>query len=95
MLRQSVAGDDPHLIWPLNEDHYGPEEYAGVCSEILTRQLNKQTGQTQQVWKKVGRYNEALDLLTYSLALVHHVGIGFLISQAEAIARAAEQEKAA
>ena len=95
MLRQSVAGDDPHLIWPLNEDHYGPEEYAGVCSEILTRQLNKQTGQTQQVWKKVGRYNEALDLLTYSLALVHHVGIGFLISQAEAIVRAGEQEKAA
>ena len=75
--------------------HYGPEEYAGVCSEILTRQLNKQTGQTVQVWKKVGRYNEALDLLTYSLALVHHVGIGFLISQAEAIARASEQEKAA
>ena len=95
MLRQAVAGDDPHLIWPLNEDHYGPEEYAGVCSEILTRQINKQTGQTQQVWKKVGRYNEALDLLTYSLALIHHVGIGFLISQAEAIARAAEQEKAA
>ena len=95
MLRQSVAGGEPSLIWPLNEDHFGPEEYAGICSEILTRALNKQTGQTQQVWKKIGRYNEPLDLLTYSLALVHHIGIGFLISQAEAIARAAEQGKAA
>ena len=95
MLRQSVAGDDPSLIWPQDESHYGPEEYAGIVSEVLTRQLNKQTGQTQQVWKKVGRYNEPLDLLTYSLALVHHVGIGFLISQGDAIARAADQERAA
>ena len=54
MLRQSVAGDDPHLIWPLNEDFYGPEEFAGVCSEILTRQINKQTGQTQQSLEKGG-----------------------------------------
>ena len=95
MLRQSVAGDDPALIWPLDETHYGPEEYEGICSEILTRSLDKRTGQTVQVWKKVARNNEALDLLVYSLALVHHVGIGFLINQAEEIAMAAKQSEAA
>ena len=95
MLRQSVAGDDPALTWPQDERHYGPEEFEGIVSEVLTRQLNRQTGATIQVWKKIGRYNEPLDLLTYSLALIHHVGIGFLVSQADAIARAADQERAA
>ena len=78
MLRQSIAGGDPAMIWPLAETHYGPEEYEGIASEILTRQLNRQSGQTQQVWKKVGRYNEPLDLIVYSLALISFAGIGFL-----------------
>ena len=59
----------------------------------LTRSLDKRTGQTVQVWKKVARNNEALDLLVYSLALVHHVGIGFLINQADEIAMAAKQRR--
>ena len=52
------------------------------------RVLDKRTGSTTLMWKKIGRENEALDLLCYSFAMIHHLGIPFLLSEAEAIRKA-------
>ena len=86
LLRQSIAGSTPRpLTWPADESRYGPLEFEGICSESLRRTLDKRTGATSLMWKKIGRNNEALDLLVYSLAAVNTLGIGFVLREAEAI----------
>ena len=96
LMRQSIAGAEPRpMVWPLDETRYGPEEFEGICSETLMRTLDKRTGATRLMWRKIARANEPLDLLVYSLAIVSHLGLPFMLAQADAIARAAEQEIAA
>ena len=94
MLRSQIGGGDPQLGWPADETHYGPEEYAGICSEVLTRVLNRKTGATSTIWKKTRAQNEALDLLVYSLALVAYLGVGYLLAEADAIRKASERSAA-
>ena len=91
MLRAQIGGGDSQLVWPADETHYGPEEYADICSEVLTRVLNRKTGATTTLWKKTRAQNEALDLLVYSLALVAYLGVGYLLAEAEAIRKASER----
>ena len=89
LLRQSIAGAEPRpFLWPDDASRYGVEEFTQIVSETLVRVLDKRTGSTTLVWKKIGRENEALDLLCYSFAMVNHLGIPFLLSEAEAIKRA-------
>ena len=89
LLRQSIAGAEPRpFLWPNDESRYGVEEFTQIVSETLVRVLDKRTGSTTLVWKKIGKENECLDLLVYSLAIVHHLGLPFLLSEAEAIKRA-------
>ena len=89
LLRQSIAGAEPKpMVWPNDESRYGMLEFEGIVSETLTRQLDKRTGSTTLVWKKIGRANEALDLLVYSLAVINYLGVGFLLSESTAIANA-------
>ena len=89
LLRQSIAGAEPRpFLWPADESRYGVEEFTQIVSETLVRVLDKRTGSTTLVWKKIGRENEALDLLCYSFAMVNHLGIPFLLSEAAAIRRA-------
>ena len=89
LLRQSIAGAEPKpMVWPNDESRYGVEEFTQIVSETLVRVMDKRTGSTTLVWKKIGRENEALDLLCYSLGIVHHLGIPFLLSEAEAIRKA-------
>ena len=94
MLRSQIGGGDPQLTWPVDERHYGPEEYAGICSEVLTRVVNKRTGATSTIWRKTRKDNEALDVLVYSLALVAYRGVGYLLAEAGAIAKAGERTAA-
>ena len=94
MLRAQVAGGDPQLVWPTDETHYGPEEYNSLCSEVLTRILNRRTGATSTIWKKTRAQNEALDLLVYGLAMVAYLGVGYLLAEAEAIRKASERNAA-
>ena len=96
MLRQSCAGADPQpLVWPHDPNAYGPEEFEGICSETLSRVIDKRTGRTRLQWKKTRRENEALDLLVYSLALATFLGPGFMLREAAAIRESAERKKAA
>ena len=99
LMRQSIAGAEPKpMVWPLDESRYGPEEFEGVVSETLMRTLDKRTGGTKLLWKKIAPRNEALDVMVYSLALASHLGLGFMLHEQASIARAAEvgeQEKAA
>ena len=89
LLRQSVAGAVPcPMVWPEDESAYSTLEFEGICSETLLRVLDKRTGRTTLTWKKIARANEPLDLLVYSLAIVNHLGIGFLLSEASAIRKA-------
>ena len=89
LLRQSIAGAEPKpMVWPTDESRYGMLEFEGIVSETLTRQLDKRTGSTTLTWRKIGRANEPLDLLVYSLAVVNFLGVGFLLSEAEAIRKA-------
>ena len=89
LLRQSIAGAEPRpFLWPDDESRYGVEEFTQIVSETLVRVLDKRTGSTTLVWKKIGRENEALDLLCYSFAMVNHLGIPFLLSEAAAIRKA-------
>ena len=90
LLRQSIAGADPRpFTWPADESRYGPVEFEGIVSETLTRTVNKRTGRTQLEWKKTSRANEALDLLVYSLALVSHLGVAFILTEQTLIEEAA------
>ena len=41
------------------------------------------------MWRKIARNNEALDVMVYSIAIVSHLGVGILLSEAEAIRKAA------
>ena len=92
MLRTAIAGDRPQsLIWPQLEDYYGPEQYEQLCGERLVRQVNKKTGSTYAIWKKIRQRNELLDLTAYSLCMVQFLGIGFLLQEAELIQRSGEQ----
>ena len=96
LMRQSIAGAEPRpMVWPMDETRYGLQEFEGIVSETLIRTLDKRTGATRLMWRKIAPVNEPLDLLVYSLAQVSHLGIRFLLHEANAIARAAEQEKAA
>ena len=96
LMRQSIAGAEPRpMVWPLDEARYGLQEFEGIVSETLIRTLDKRTGATRLMWRKIAPLNEPLDLLVYSLAQVSHLGIRFLLHEADAIARAAEQEIAA
>ncbi len=86
LLRQSCTGTVPRpMTWPADETFYGPEQFEGICSETLERVVEKRTGRTRLQWKKIGRANEALDLLVYSLACVSHLGIPFLLAERELI----------
>ena len=96
LMRQSIAGADPRpMVWPMDETRYGLQEFEGIVSETLVRTIDKRTGSTKLMWKKIAPLNEPLDVLVYSLALVSHLGLGFMLHEADAIARAAEQEQAA
>ena len=98
LLRQSCSGTEPRpMSWPADEAKYGPVEFEGICSETLQRVVDKRTGRTTLAWKKTSRLNEPLHLLTYSLALVSHLGIQFMLAERELIeeARNANQSKAA
>ena len=96
LMRQSIAGAEPRpMVWPMAETRYGLQEFEGIVSETLIRTLDKRTGATRLMWRKIAPLNEPLDLLVYSLAQVSHLGVRFLLHEANAIARAAEQEKAA
>ena len=89
LLRQSIAGAEPKpMVWPNDESRYGMLEFEGIVSETLVRVMDKRTGSTTLTWRKIGRNNEALDLLCYSIASVNHLGVGFLLSEAEAIKKA-------
>ena len=81
------------MSWPMDETKYGPEEFEGIVSESLIRTLDKRTGATRLMWRKIAARNEALDLLVYSLALVSHLGLTFMLHEADAIARAASERK--
>ena len=82
LLSQSCNGVEPRpMTWPAAEDHYGPEQFEGICSETLHRVVDKRSGRTRLQWKKIGHANEALDLLCYSLACVSHLGIGFMLAE--------------
>ena len=89
LLRQSIAGSTPRpLSWPTDESRYSMLEFEGICSETLVRVMDRRTGSTTLTWRRIARNNEALDLLCYSLATVSHLGIGFLLSEAQAIRKA-------
>ena len=89
LLRQSCAGAEPRpMSWPSDESRYGPVEFESICSETLTRIVDKRSGRTSLQWKKTTRANEALDLLVYSLALVSHLGTAFMLSERELIEEA-------
>ena len=86
LLRQSCAGTEPRpMTWPADESKYGPVEFEGICSESLQRVVDKRTGRTTLAWKKTSRLNEPLDLLVYSLALVSHLGIQFMLTERQLI----------
>ena len=94
LMRQSIAGVEPKpMVWPMDENRYGPEEFEGIVSESLIRTLDKRTGATRLMWRKIAPLNEPLDVLVYSLALVSHLGVGFVLHQAGAIAKAAAAER--
>ena len=91
LLRQSCQGVEPRpMTWPADEAYYGPEQFEGICSETLERVVDKRTGRTRLQWKKIGRANEPLDLLVYSLACVSYLGIPFLLGEAGLIERASD-----
>lgn len=92
LLRQGIAGDRPlPLAWPMDEAAYGPQEFEGVCSEALERSIDRRTGRTRTLWRKIRRDNEALDVLCYSLALASYWGVGFMLANAGDIDAAAER----
>ena len=72
-----------------------PREFEGIVSETLMRTLDKRPGATRLMWRKIARANEPLDVLVYSLALVSHLGLGFMLAEADAIVRAAAERKEA
>ena len=95
MLRQSCAGADPRpLVWPQDTGAYGPEEFEGICSETLSRVIDKRTGRTRLQWKKTRRENEALDVLVYSLAMATFLGPAFMQREADAIRQFSERKVA-
>ena len=96
LMRQSIAGVEPKpMVWPQDESTYGPVEFEGIVSETLMRTLDRRTGATRLMWRKINRANEPLDVLVYSLALVSHLGLGFMLHEGNAIAGAAERKDAA
>ncbi|MCE2492748.1 MAG: phage terminase large subunit family protein [Alphaproteobacteria bacterium] len=96
LMRQSIAGAEPKpTVWPMDESRYGMEEFEGIVSETLMRTLDKKTGATRLMWRKIAPRNEPLDLLVYSLAMVSHLGVGFMLVQGDDIAAAADLENAA
>ena len=96
LMHQSIAGAEPRpMVWPMDETRYGMEEFEGIDSESLIRTIDKCAGATRLMWRKIAARNEALDLMVYSLALVSHLGLGFVLHEADTIARAAERKDAA
>ena len=95
LMRQSIGGVEPKpFVWPLDEGRYGIEEFEGIVSETLMRTIDKKTGGTRLMWRKIMPRNEPLDLLCYSLAAVNHLGVGVLLNEAHTIAAAAGKEAA-
>ena len=95
MLRQSIAGSEPKpMVWPMAEERYGITEFEGIVSEALIRTIDKKTGQSRLMWRKIAPANEPLDLLVYSLAIVSHLGVGFMLAEAASIAAAAPRKAA-
>ena len=68
---------------------YGAVEFEDIVSETFIRTLEKRTGRTTLAWRKIARANEPLDLMVYSLAIVSHLGVGILLSEADATRKAA------
>ena len=76
LMRQSIAGAEPRpMVWPMDESRYGAVEFEGIVSETLNRTLEKRAGRTTLAWRKI--------------AIVSNLGVGFLLSEADAIRRAA------
>ena len=95
LMRQSIAGAEPRpFVWPMDESRYGMVEFEGIVSEALIRTLDKKTGATRLMWRKIAPRNEPLDVMVYSLAMVSHLGCGFMLAEADAIAQAAERKAA-
>ena len=85
LMRQAIAGAEPRpMVWPMDESRYGLQEFEGIVSETLIRTLDKRTGATRLMWRKIAPLNEPLDLLVYSLAQVSHLGVRFLLHEADA-----------
>ena len=66
------AEADRLALW--TSRRYGMEEFEGIVSETLMRTLDKKTGATRLMWRKIAPRNEPLDLLVYSLAMVSPPG---------------------
>ena len=77
------------MVWPMDESRYGPQEFESIVSETLVRALEKRTGRTTLMWRKIARENEGLDLMVYSLAIASHLGVGIMLAEGETIRRAA------
>ncbi len=89
LMRQSIAGAEPRpMVWPMEESRYGPQEFESIVSETLVRALDKRTGRTTLMWRKIARENEGLDLMVYSLAIASHLGVGLMLHEAATIAAA-------
>ena len=81
------------MTWPADEAFYGPEQFEGICSETLERVVDKRTGRTRLQWKKIGRANEALDLVRLLVSRASlTLGIPFLLAERELIEKATRHE---
>ena len=41
------------MVWPMDETRYGLQEFEGIVSETLVRTLDKRTGATRLMWRKI------------------------------------------
>ena len=90
LMRASIAGAEPRpMVWPMDESRYGAVEFEGIVSETLVRCLEKRTGRTTLMWRKIARENEPLDLMVYSLAIASWLGVGVMLAEGANIRRAA------
>lgn len=89
VLRSQIAGGHPQFLWPMDESTFGAGEYDSLCSEVLTRIVDRRTGQTRTLWKKVQKANEVLDTTVYALAAASWLGVGYILQQHRAIQRSA------
>ena len=90
LLRQSIAGAEPRpMVWPNDESRYGVEEFTQIVSETLVRVMDKRTGSHNAGLEEDRPRKRGFGFVVlFSLAIVHHLGIPFLLSEAEAIRKA-------